>query len=1680
MDLVAKNLSDEALDLVVGDNSVRKSKKLLFHPNVVLSFVGKLALPKSTIHAKLPRRPSDVDVCLIVKDLKKADYNASNDLWKRKWKADSVNTSTSLTVTFLPISELKLCYQSFESKRKLASTFDIFLADRRIVHHLPTNLGKAFYGKSRDKIPIPVTIDGNLVKAVEEALNSCLVTISGKGTTESVVIGNTSLPIEDIRENTLSVVGGLKTIRSIYLRGNGPSVPIYYDNTDANTEESKANLKVIKSQTSSTSNLQSPITETILEAAKFLPISDSELKSILRETGRSKVKRIIKRTTKKSQKKKVLGKNFPLQKITITRDVPFEAVPIPESKFRSVLSTPSFQRISNDDYNFIFVAQIIFRSAISREHLDVNYFDGLRSNLNASFRIREIIKSTTFSADGKTEQTFDSICMRMKDLLNAANSQASPPSKTQGPTSRILSLPTPKLPVEDCAIISPSIIWSNEHSLFLQDDIDLSERLNYNDVQELIDVLFGLPRRHIGTSQVKFRNLPVVNAFATTIVLRDFYPEYIHNLRERLMEAFSESRFVEQTDNQGYFSFSPSFSSLSSGVPEEDVESDSPDHNVFVVHYRGHNLYMQYAPLVAVYTCLVLYICFSVSKINMVKSKFGLAVSACFTMLASFVMTLSACVTCGLMSPALRGREFFPYLVVLIGFEKLLSVTKAVVNTPIDIPVKYRIAQGLAKEGWPMTKNLMFAFVGTAFGFLTFNSGIQEFCLIAIVSYTTDFFLQMFFFVPVLAIDIRRMELADLQNFAILSAMPMTTTDSDRLQPSGFVANNNTSGGITPHRSREIVVSQQSECPRRSMSPTLQNSSNSLGHRRVRSDATSAPFTISDKRSRNVGPQRRLRCSRRFLQYAGITVIVLAFLLFETIGNHQQSADLTTTSNYQDDSSKTPPDSPSNGTKGSASSNERDEYVLHRQIFGLRVINRHGFELRWDADSLWRHMAFSAWPAIADRYNFSLAGWRLVVFEPIHVVQLFSPESAVQAGPLVVDEEELQTAGGEGKCQADGTTTSRDEFSGTTQSVNCEDGEFDGDRTWWSHVLTFGHKEALAALGLPWGDFLVSWTARLWDTAKMAGVSFLGGGFFLTITLIGMILVHQHFSKSNPGACREPMARVRQYSIPLINRPHNIQEWVIAYSDRELYYNTTANLSIGLNTHQTRRGNLRGPGDIQTLIAVTVSGYFGGSNLMRCIRIWTADGASPVGTIDRFYPGCFEVRAAASTYRNLERRFSPIWSMKIHPPTGCIVAGCANGTIEIWDLDTLKLRQLIDLTLPNAFYDAGGAPIDNGNEPVRVGGVTVIEPSLENHYIFYFGTSNGFVGCAKWDLPMRICRPSRLDTTAGTPDPFPPVQPRPQWDVHAKWAAHPSKHAISLISLQRVFPGSLRIRPMPHSASLDMRSHMRSSYFNSGFNQRNDLAIVSGALGGTLALIQPQRLRFQRFQWDSSDINCADFLQSTVVFGQSSGRVRMLSLAAAVPLTSADLRVEVSDLCTIDSSGGEFITGSTKADENDNQKGHLSWIRIFRTSTPSSTEIFRMVTYCRAGAVSVWSINSTGECHLLRKFAANLSSFAVPAPVICVDDRIMFGDGGYLRIINPRTAKYEQSAQLTPPVLAATADPEHNHHQKRAVRQNSEEWIRGLGPLGISSSRDGNEQLICGLQDNGRNIFIIPKSSIFR
>lgn len=154
---------------------------------------------------------------------------------------------------------------------------------------------------------------------------------------------------------------------------------------------------------------------------------------------------------------------------------------------------------------------------------------------------------------------------------------------------------------------------------------------------------------------------------------------------------------------------------------------------------------------------LFLYIYFSVRKIEPVKSKIGIAFSAVITILSCLCMSIGVCFFFGL-TVSLNGKEIFPYLVVIVGLENVLVITKSITNTPTHLDVKIRVAQGLSREGWSITKNLLIQVTILTIGLSTFVSAIQELCILGIVGLVCDFFLQLFFFTTILSIDIHRME----------------------------------------------------------------------------------------------------------------------------------------------------------------------------------------------------------------------------------------------------------------------------------------------------------------------------------------------------------------------------------------------------------------------------------------------------------------------------------------------------------------------------------------------------------------------------------------------------------------------------------------------------------------------------------------------------------------------------------------------------------------------------------------------------------------------------------------------------------------------------------------------------------------------------------------------------------
>ena len=62
---------------------------------------------------------------------------------------------------------------------------------------------------------------------------------------------------------------------------------------------------------------------------------------------------------------------------------------------------------------------------------------------------------------------------------------------------------------------------------------------------------------------------------------------------------------------------------------------------------------------------------------------------------------------------------------MFLGLENMLVMTKSVVSTPAHLDIKVRVAQGLSREGWSITKNLMTETTLLTFGFFTFVPVIQ-------------------------------------------------------------------------------------------------------------------------------------------------------------------------------------------------------------------------------------------------------------------------------------------------------------------------------------------------------------------------------------------------------------------------------------------------------------------------------------------------------------------------------------------------------------------------------------------------------------------------------------------------------------------------------------------------------------------------------------------------------------------------------------------------------------------------------------------------------------------------------------------------------------------------------------------------------------------------------------------
>ncbi|KAM9723149.1 sterol regulatory element-binding protein cleavage-activating protein isoform 3-T3 [Menidia menidia] len=361
-----------------------------------------------------------------------------------------------------------------------------------------------------------------------------------------------------------------------------------------------------------------------------------------------------------------------------------------------------------------YIQQVLVKAAVSPWDSGLVPVDVFRSPLGQVFSLLEEIRNHVHS-DGSGIRSLETLCLQVTDLFPGLR--------------RMQSV----LPEHGCLLVSPGNYWQNQRDLF-DSDPDLLKTIQKHEPKglhtsaTLRDLLFGVPGKYTGVSHY---NRKRVVTYTITVVLSSYDARFMSSLRTRLKQLHPSANCSLRDDHMVHVHFKEEI-----GIPE-------------------------LIPLVTTYIILFAYIYFSTRKIDMVKSKWGLALAAVVTVLSSLLMSVGLCTLFGL-TPTLNGGEIFPYLVVVIGLENVLVLTKSVVSTPVDLEVKLRIAQGLSNESWSIMKNMATELCIILIGYFTLVPAIQEFCLFAVVGLVSDFFLQMFFFTTVLSIDIRRMELADL------------------------------------------------------------------------------------------------------------------------------------------------------------------------------------------------------------------------------------------------------------------------------------------------------------------------------------------------------------------------------------------------------------------------------------------------------------------------------------------------------------------------------------------------------------------------------------------------------------------------------------------------------------------------------------------------------------------------------------------------------------------------------------------------------------------------------------------------------------------------------------------------------------------------------------------------------
>lgn len=227
-------------------------------------------------------------------------------------------------------------------------------------------------------------------------------------------------------------------------------------------------------------------------------------------------------------------------------------------------------------------------------------------------------------------------------------------------------------------------------------------------------------------------------------------------------DALIISLFTQANDTMGvtwHQSLLQLESQTSSSTTEYHMSGSVEGNRLF--EYRFQPLsFRQNSALAIAYGIIAIYVAISLRRLKAFHSRFGLVVTALTQITTSIVASFTICGLLGI-NLAQIPQEAYPFVVLVIGLENIFRFINAVLAYPPEMMNTQRIANGLGDIGMASVasagQNLLILWVMS----MVVSPGVAAFCVFAAVALLFDYFFLFTFFLAVLSVDIRRLELQD-------------------------------------------------------------------------------------------------------------------------------------------------------------------------------------------------------------------------------------------------------------------------------------------------------------------------------------------------------------------------------------------------------------------------------------------------------------------------------------------------------------------------------------------------------------------------------------------------------------------------------------------------------------------------------------------------------------------------------------------------------------------------------------------------------------------------------------------------------------------------------------------------------------------------------------------------------